>query len=66
MKENRHRVIEKVNQLSIEQIQQVEQFIDSLQENDSDNKLVFASLKLAESSFKRVWNNDEDAEYDDL
>lgn len=66
MKENRHRVIEKVNQLSIEQVQQVEQFIDSLQESDSDNEFVFASSKLAESSFERVWNNDEDAEYDDL
>lgn len=66
MKENRYRVIEKLDRLSVEQIQQVEQFIDSLQENDSDNKLVFASSKLAESSFERVWNNDEDAEYDDL
>ena len=66
MKENRYRVIEKLDRLSVEQIQQVEQFIDSLQENDLDNRLVFASSKLAESSFEQVWNNDEDAEYDDL
>ena len=66
MKENRYRVIEKLDRLSVEQIQQVEQFIDSLQENDSGDTLVFASSKLAESSFERVWNNDEDAKYDDL
>ena len=56
------RVIKKVNQLSVKQIQQVEQFIDRLQ----DDELVFASSKLAESSFERVWNNPEDAEYDNL
>ena len=60
------RVIAKVNQLSREQIVQVEQFIDSLREKDLDNQLTFASTKIAESVFDRVWNNSEDAEYDDL
>ena len=61
-----NRVIKKVNQLSVEQIQQVEKFIDLLQEKDLNNQLIFASSKLAESAFKRVWNNVEDAEYDNL
>ncbi|WP_319422976.1 hypothetical protein [Pleurocapsa sp. FMAR1] len=61
-----NRVIKKVNQLSVEQIQQVEQFIDSLQADNLDDGLVFASSKLAEYSFERVWNNPEDAEYDNL
>ncbi len=61
-----NRVIEKVNQLSVEEIEQVEHFIDSLKKKDLDNRLTFTSTKLAESVFERVWNNPEDAEYDKL
>ena len=38
-----NRVIEKVNQLSVEEIEQVEKFIDSLRNKDLDNQLIFAS-----------------------
>ena len=61
-----NRVIEKVNQLSVEEIEQVEHFIDSLKKNDLDNRLTFTSTKLTESVFERVWNNPEDTEYDKL
>ena len=61
-----NRVIEKVTQLSVEEIEQVEHFIDSLQKKDLDNRLTFTSSKLADSVFERVWNNPEDAEYDKL
>lgn len=61
-----NRVIEKVNQLSVEEIEQVEHFIDSLKKNDLDNRLTLRSKKLAESVFERVWDNPEDAEYDKL
>lgn len=61
-----NRVIKKVNQLSIEQIQQVEQFIDGLQAGNLDDRLVFASSKLAEPSFEKIWNNPEDEEYNNL
>ena len=61
-----NRVIKKVNQLSVEEIEQVEHFIDSLKKNDLDNRLTLTSKKLAESVFERVWDNPEDAEYDKL
>ena len=61
-----NRVIEKVNQLSVEEMEQVEHFIDSLKKNDLDNRLTLRSKKLAESVFERVWDNPEDAEYDKL
>ena len=61
-----NRVIAKVNKLSVEQIQQVEKFIDSLKEKESNTQLIFASSKLAQSVFERVWDNPEDAEYDKL
>jgi len=61
-----NRVIEKVNQLSVEEIEQVEYFIDLLQKKDLDHQLTFKSSKLAESVFEKVWNNPENAEYDKL
>lgn len=69
MKLDRHieaRIIQKVNQLSQEQVVQVENFIDSLQEKELDTQLKIASTKIAESVFDKVWNNPEDAEYDNL
>ena len=61
-----NRIRAKVNQLTVQQIEQVEQFIDSLTEKDLDTQLSSASSKMAESTFERVWNNSEDAEYDKL
>ncbi|MGK7899654.1 MAG: toxin-antitoxin system, antitoxin component, Xre family protein [Xenococcus sp. (in: cyanobacteria)] len=55
-----------MNQLSVEEIEQVEHFIDSLKKQDLDHRLTVTSSKLAESVFERVWNNPEDAEYDKL
>lgn len=60
------RIQEKVNQLSVEQIEQVEKFIDLLRNKDENTQLAFASTKIAESAFDKVWNNPEDAEYDSL
>ena len=64
-----NRLIEKVKKLSLEQIQQVEQFIDSLsQENtvQQEQQLTVAATKLSESVFNNIWDNPEDAEYDNL
>ena len=60
------RIKEKVNQLSVEQIEQVEKFIDLLRNKDENTQLTLASTKIAESAFDKVWNNPEDAEYDSL
>ncbi|GAB4530766.1 MAG: hypothetical protein Tsb0014_13720 [Pleurocapsa sp.] len=61
-----NRVIEKVHQLSTEQILQVEKFIDSLQEDSLDSQLLFASAKMSEPVFEKVWDNSEDSDYDNL
>ncbi len=61
-----NRLIEKVKQLSVEQIQQVEQFIDSLTQEDTERQLTLISTKLSESVFYKIWDNPEDADYDNL
>ena len=69
MKANRNlenRIIEKIKKLPIEQVTQVEQFIDSLNEQNIDSQLTFISTKVAESVFDKVWNNSQDADYDNL
>ena len=60
------KVVEKVKQLSTEQIAKVDQFIDSLKEQNLDNQLTLVSTKIAESVFDKVWDNPEDADYDNL
>ena len=60
------RIIEKVRQLSREQIEQVEQFIDGLSAEKSDKSLSLAATKLSESAFNKVWDNPEDDIYQKL
>ncbi len=60
------RLITKVQQLSLQQLQQVEQFIDLLNSKKTDQSLTLAFTQLSESSFNQVWDNLEDAVYDDL
>lgn len=60
------RVVEKVKQLSTEQIAKVDQFIDLLREQNPDAQLTLISTKIAESVFDKVWDNPEDADYDNL
>jgi len=59
-----NRLIEKVRNLSVDQIQKVEQFIDSLCQEETE--LRFVSTKLSESVFGKIWDNPEDADYDNL
>jgi hypothetical protein len=61
-----NRIIEKVKKMSIEQVVQVEQFIDSLNEQNLDSQLTFIATNISESVFDKVWNNPEDADYDNL
>lgn len=60
------RLLEKVKHLSFKQMQQVEEFIDSLKSENADQALILASTQLSESSFNKVWDNPEDAVYDEL
>lgn len=62
----KNRLIEKVQTLSIEQIKQVEQFIDYLNQEDTDKELTLISTKISESVFNKIWDNSEDADYDNI
>ena len=62
------RLLDKIRKLSDEKVIEVEDFIDFLyqRQTDSDQHLVMAATKLSEASFSKVWDNPEDAEYDNL
>jgi hypothetical protein len=62
------RLIEKIRQLSSPRIIEIEDFIDFLyqRDNQSDANLTMAATKLSEASFSQVWDNSEDAAYDNL
>ncbi len=62
------RLIEKIRKLSSTRIIEIEDFIDFLSEREdrSDANLTLAASKLSEASFSKVWDNPEDAAYDDL
>jgi len=59
-------VILKLQQLSFERINEVEDFIDFLKQKSQDRQLTQAAMLTAESSFQQIWDNPEDADYDNL
>ena len=62
------RLIKKIRKLSPPRIVEVENLIDFLYQRDiqSDDNLTLAATKLSEASFSQVWDNSEDAAYDNL
>ena len=59
------RLLEKLRALAPQQLAEVEDFVDFLQTR-AERQLVQAGMKNSEPSFAAVWDNDEDAVYDDL
>ncbi|MBK1733324.1 hypothetical protein [Thiococcus pfennigii] len=59
-------VREKLERLAPERLAEVEDFIDFLRERDQDRRLRRDYAQAAESAFAEVWDNDEDAVYDEL
>lgn len=59
-------LIEKIRRLSPEKAAQVEDFVDFLRLREEENRLSQAAAKLSEEAFADVWDNPEDAVYDDL
>jgi hypothetical protein len=62
------KLLDKIRKLPSEKVIEVEDFIDFLyqRQTDSDQNLALAATKLSEASFSKVWDNPEDAEYDNL
>lgn len=59
-------VLHKLQLLPPERLATVEDFIDFLHQKDRDWELIQAASRIAEDSFNRVWDNSEDADYDNL
>lgn len=59
-------VQEKLGQLAPERLAEVDDFIDFLRERDQDRRLCRNYAQASEAAFARVWDNDEDAVYDEL
>lgn len=59
-------LIEKIRSLSPEKAAEVEDFVDFLRLREQDNRLTRAATKLSEDAFADVWDNSEDAVYDEL
>jgi hypothetical protein len=59
-------LLNKINRLPPEKVAVVEDFVEFLRHRNEINSLVTAASKLSEKSFQKVWDNAEDAEYDNL
>jgi len=58
-------LIEKIKELPPDKIAEVVDFVDFLAHRD-DRALVQAASKTSEPAFAKVWDNPNDAEYDNL
>lgn len=59
-------LVNKIRTLPPDKIAVVDDFIEFLRHRDDDTLLSAASAKLSEKSFQKVWDNPDDAEYDNL
>jgi hypothetical protein len=62
------RLLEKIRKLPSVKVIEVEDFIDFLhqRQTESNYNLSVAATKLSEVSFTKIWDNSEDAAYDNL
>lgn len=58
-------LIKKIQGLPMQQQTEVQDFVDFLVQKD-DRKFVEAAMKTSEAAFEKVWDNEEDAVYDEL
>jgi ABC-type glycerol-3-phosphate transport system substrate-binding protein len=58
-------LIEKIRLLPPQRQAEVEDFVDFLAQKE-EQKLTVAAMKMSEKSFEKVWDNEEDAVYDEL
>lgn len=59
-------MMEKLEHLSPNHLAEVEDFIDFIQQRDRDRLLRQNYARASEAAFAKVWDNDEDAIYDQL
>jgi hypothetical protein len=59
-------ILEKLRQLPPERLAEVEDFVDFLRAREGDRALTQAAQKVSEASLAKVWENEDDADYDRL
>lgn len=60
------RIHEKIDRLQPDRLAEVEDFIDFIASRESERSLVRAAQAISEKSLHAVWDNAEDAAYDQL
>ncbi len=60
------KLMEKIRSLSPDTITVLEDFLDFLLTRSEAHLLVNTATKLSEAAFAKIWDNPEDAEYDEL
>ena len=58
-------LIRKIRRLPPDKLSEVENFVDFLEQRE-DRRLTQAASELSEKSFRKVWDNPDDAAYDRL
>lgn len=56
----------KLRELPEEKLAEVEDFVDFLRQRTLERNLTQSAAKVAETSFAAVWDNSDDADYDQL
>jgi uncharacterized protein YaaN involved in tellurite resistance len=59
-------LIEKIADLSLARLAEVEDFVDFLRQRDNDQSLSRAAALASAPAFSAVWSNPEDDVYDDF
>ena len=63
---NTQQLFNKIQRLPPEKVAVVDDFVDFLESRGKEDSLIKAAKKLSEQSFQKIWDNQEDAEYDNL
>ena len=64
--QNEQAILEKLKGLPPERIAEVGDFVDFLRTRDTERRLTSAATKASEPAFKKIWDNPDDAAYDQL
>lgn len=59
-------LLAKLKSLPPQRLAEVEDFVDFLRSRDDDSRLTTSASAASHASFAKVWDNDDDAEYDRL
>ena len=65
-KSSETKLIEKIRSLPPDKITVLEDFLDFLLTTSEYSLLTYSATKLSEAAFAKIWDNPEDAEYDEL